>query len=130
VGKKTSNEQIVAELEEVYGKGVVHIRTVQRWTDKFANRQEDFNDVPKPGRPRLTEEVGRIQEILKDKPFASQKAMARELSIRPSAMKRLLTEDLGMRKVSFKWIPHKLTDLQKGVRVPCKDSCVGSPRVT
>jgi transposase len=80
----------------VYGKGVVHIHTVQGWIDKFANGQEDLNDVPRPARPRLTEEVGRIQEIRQDNPFASQKAIAREPTIHPSTVKRILTEDLGM----------------------------------
>jgi hypothetical protein len=55
--------------------------------------------------------------MLEDDPFSSKKAIARELSIHPSTVKRKLTENLGMRKVSFKWIPHKLTDLQKAARV-------------
>jgi hypothetical protein len=51
----TPDEDILAQLEIAYGKGITNLKTVQCWTAKFRNVKTDLDDEPKPERPRGNE---------------------------------------------------------------------------
>jgi hypothetical protein len=84
---------------------------------RFAAGEESLEDLPRSDRPRSDENVALITKLLADDPYFSQKRIVTILSISPTTVKRILFEELSLRKVNLKWIPHRLCDEQKSERV-------------
>jgi hypothetical protein len=55
--------------------------------------------------------------VIEDNPYISQKKIAQPLSFHYDIMKRLIPEELGLRRANFKWVSHILTANQKLERV-------------
>jgi histone-lysine N-methyltransferase SETMAR len=84
---------------------------------RFAAGDETLEDLPRSRRPRSGSNIALITQLLTDDPYLSQKMIATILSISSTTVKKIFLEDLSLRKVNFKWIPHRLSDDQKQERV-------------
>jgi hypothetical protein len=60
---------------------------------------------------------GAIVILLSDEPFPSVRVPAVRLSLTHQTIKRILVNDLGMRKFVRRWIPHDLSDPNRRERV-------------
>jgi hypothetical protein len=109
--------EISREVCDVYGQAVLSLRTVERWLARFAAGDETLEHLPRSGRPRSDSNIALITQLLIDDPYLSQKMIAMILSISSTTVKKILLEDLSLRKVNFKWIPHRLSDDQMQERV-------------
>jgi len=58
-----------------------------------------------------------VREFIKNQPKSSLKFMEIELNISKTSIYRILTEHLGLQKVCARFVPHKLTDVQKLLRI-------------
>lgn len=115
--KGLNNASILQELEDVYGQGCVTIFFVKKWTNMFSNGRESVEDLPRAGRPKIDGLVPRIQEILDEVPFISTKQLSLALGHHHATVKKVMIEEMGLKKVNFKWIPHKLTERNTDERV-------------
>jgi hypothetical protein len=84
---------------------------------RFAAGEKGLEDRPRNGRPHSDQNIGFIAQLLVDDPYLSQKAIARILSIHQPTIEWTLLEEFSLRKVNFKWIPHRLNEGQKQERV-------------
>jgi hypothetical protein len=109
--------KISREVDNVYGQDAPCLRTVQRLVTRFAAGEEGLEDCPRGDRPLSDQNIGFIAQLLVDDPYLSQKTIAGILSIHQATVKRILLEELSLRKVNFKWIPHHLNERQKQERV-------------
>ena len=100
-----------ADLQKVYGNGVLKYATVCNWVSRFNDGRESIENDPRVGRPvsvfatvkTLIEEDARytVQEI-------------EELSgIHSSSVLKILCERLRLRKICARWVPYLLIDKQK-----------------
>jgi hypothetical protein len=55
--------------------------------------------------------------MIEENPYLSQKKIAQALFLCQDIVKRLITEDLTLRRINFKWVPHIITASQKLERV-------------
>ena len=88
-----------------------------RGSERF---REDVEDDPKSGRPttsRTNENVERVREKVRSDRRLTVRMIADELSMNSERVWRIITEDLGMRKVCAKMVPRLLNDGQKENRV-------------
>jgi AraC-like DNA-binding protein len=108
-----SNGQIMSQIKEMYSDGVIHLRSVQRWTHDFAARGTEFDALPRHGRLTDSENADRIRELLESEPYISQETLSRRLNLHHNTVHRILAEEFGLCKVNFKWIPHSLTESHK-----------------
>jgi hypothetical protein len=115
--KHIPNQAILAELEEVYGKDVISLRAVEKWTTTFDGRGTEFADLPWFGRPRDTGKVNTVRAWVEGEGCLSQKKIAQMLRVHYDAVKCLLHDDFDMRKGNFEWVPHPLDRSQKAVPV-------------
>jgi histone-lysine N-methyltransferase SETMAR len=115
--KGTSNQAIFSKLQRVYGTNAPTLRAIQKWTANFANGRSELADLPRPGRPRDPGNVDAVRELIESEGFLSQKQIGHMLGFHHDTVKRILCEDLQMRKVNCKWIPHTLSSSQKAARV-------------
>ena len=112
-------------LQEVYGDATMSRTRIFEWHKRFREGREDVEDDPKSGRPttsRTNENVERVREKVRSDRRLTVRMIADELSMNSERVWRIITEDLGMRKVCAKMVPRLLNDGQKENRVQvCQD---------
>ena len=112
-------------LQEVYGAATMSRTPIFEWHKRFREGREDVEDDPKSGRPttsRTNENVERVREKVRSDRRLTVRMIADELSMNSERVWRIITEDLGMRKVCAKMVPRLLNDRQKENRVQvCQD---------
>lgn len=115
--KGRSNKEITSEIDAVYGDDAPSLRTVQKWTKLFNEGKEDLDDAPRSGRPPKEFLVTKVRTLLEENPFFSQKKIAKTLEVDQRTIHHILSENLGLTRVNFRWIPYSLNDTQKESRV-------------
>ncbi|CAF1510471.1 unnamed protein product, partial [Rotaria sp. Silwood1] len=116
--------QIHDKLTTAYGQGVVSYCTVTRWIQRFSNEQESFEDNPRSGRPitAITQQnIDAVKDLVNDDPHISIDYIAAILDISHGSVDAILKQHLGLRKITSKWVPHKLTQEQRQRRI---DICI------
>ena len=112
-------------LQEVYGDATMSRTRIFEWHKRFREGREDVEDDPKCGRPttsRTNENVERVREKVRNDCHLTVRMIADELSMNSERVWKIITEDLGMRKVCAKMVPRLLNDGQKENRVQvCQD---------
>jgi hypothetical protein len=51
----TPDKDILAQLEKDYEEDIVNVKMARCWASKFCSGRTDFDNEPKPGRPRHKE---------------------------------------------------------------------------
>ncbi|CAD6995255.1 unnamed protein product [Ceratitis capitata] len=93
---------------------------VYKWFTRFKNGREDLNDSPRAGRPETSnraELVEKVSEIIGIDANFTTRMSAEKLNTSKNTICRILTEDLGKRKICARFVPHKLNDDQKIARI-------------
>lgn len=107
-------------MKQVYGDDCLSRSRVHEWYSRFKEGREDLNDGEHVGQPKFVitkDSIETVREFVKEQPKSSLKFMEMELDISKSSIYRILTEHLGYRKVCARFVPHKLTDDQKLLRI-------------
>jgi len=117
--KGLTNAAIFDEINAVYGTEcrVASLSTVKYWTGQFRSGRVSLVDEVRSGRPRIPNLVEQVSAMMEENPYISQKKLARAFSVDPATMRRILSEDLNLVRVNFRWIPHRLSPAQKEARV-------------
>jgi hypothetical protein len=92
-------------LTEAYGADAMKKVSVLGWHKMFKDGPEDVKDDKRTGRPktnRTDEKVENEQKLVCSDRRLSLKMMAEELNLDRETVRKILTKDLGMRKVSAK----------------------------
>ena len=116
--------QIHDELTAAYGQGVVSYSTVAHWIDRFSSGRESLDDDPRNGRPLsiITQQnIDAVQDLVNDDPHISIDYIATILDISHGSVDTILKQHLGLRKISSRWVPHKLNQQQRQQRI---DICI------
>ena len=98
-------------MKKVYGDDCMSRTQVSTWLTRFRNGREDFNDNLRPGHPEVSnraELVEKVGEIIGIDANFTTKMLAEELNTSKNTIWRILTEDLGKRKVCARFVPHQL----------------------
>jgi hypothetical protein len=74
--KYTPNQAILSELEEVYGKDAISLRSVEKWAAAFDGERTEFADFPSSRRPRDTGRVDAALALIEGEGEISQKKIA------------------------------------------------------
>ena len=101
--------EIHSQLVKVHGEGVCTLRTVRNWVKKFEQGNFKITDCPRSGRPCRTDLTAHVQQLLDDYPFMSSYALADELGEDKTTILRVLKNQLGLTRISRRWVPHEPT---------------------
>ena len=90
--------------------------TVIKWAAEFKRERESIDDDPKYA---TTDENVEIMQnlIMCDRRRDLRSIASEEVGIRFGAVQTIITDILGMSKVSARWVPRMLTDDQKRSRL-------------
>ena len=93
---------------------------VYMWVKSFSEGREGVTDEERSGRPatsRIEENITKVRHILHENRLRTVRTIAEQLNIDRETVRKILTEDLDMRKVCAKMVPKELTEEQKQRRV-------------
>lgn len=107
-------------MQQVYGDDCLSRSRVHEWFKRFQEGRETLEDDQHVGQPKFVitpPNIEKVREFIKAEPKSSLRYMEMELNISRDSIHRILTDHLGLRKVCARFVPHKLTDDQKLLRV-------------
>jgi len=116
-------KKIHAILKETLGEHALPYATVKNWVAQFKRGDFSTFDAPRPGRPKTVttpEIIDQIHELILEDRRISVKSIAEQLGISRERVGSIIHEDLGIRKLSAKWVPKCLNADQKRQR--CQSS--------
>ncbi|KAI6649858.1 Transposase [Oopsacas minuta] len=108
---------ILIDLEVVYGDASLSYTTVKEWTKRFHEGRESLKDEERIGPPRSAVTSSNTSEIrwrVKEDPHITVEELVMSVGISTGAVHFVLIDELKDNKVSSRWIPHSLTKDQKG----------------
>ena len=114
--KGESNQFIADSLQEVYGPDAYSLEKVKYWTHQFKLGRTNVDNNKSTGKPPLDYLDANILKVLTDYPFSSVRSIAEVLKEPRSTIYEHLTESLGLKNYSLKWVPHELTCVMKQKR--------------
>ena len=117
--------EIGKELDKVYKDDTLPYRTVTKWVAQFRDLERDFEDSLGMGRPFTSttdQNIEAVQRIVMCDRQISVRRLAYELAIPTTAVYEIISNHLGMKKVSTKWEPKLLTSIQRS-QIVVKGSC-------
>ena len=107
-------------LLQVYGDNAMKKTAVYKWVKRFSEGRESVTDEERSGRPatnRTEENIAKVRHILRENRRLTVRSIAEQVNIDRETVRKILTEDLDMRKVCAKMVPKELTEEQKQRRV-------------
>lgn len=107
-------------MKKVYGDDCLSRSRLHEWFTRFKEGRESLEDDPHVGQPKSVitpDTIEKVRQFIKNEPKSSLRYMGMDLNMSDTSIYRILTEHLNMRKVCARFVPHKLTDDQKLLRI-------------
>jgi len=93
---------------------------VYKWVKRFSEGRESVNDEESSGRPatsKTEENIAKVRQIVRVNRRLTVRSIAEQVNIDRETVRKILTEDLDMRKVCAKLVPKDFTEKQNQRRV-------------
>ena len=88
-------------LVQVYGDNAMKNTAVYKWVKRFSEESESVTDEERSGRPaksRTEENVAKVRQIASENRRLTVRSIAQQVNIDRETIRKILTEDLDMRK--------------------------------
>jgi len=120
-----SGNKIREMLVQVYRDNAMKKTAVYKWVKRFYEERESVTDEERSGQPatsRTEENTAKIRQIVCENRQLTVRSIVEQVNIDRETVRKILTEDLDMRKVCANMVPKELTEEQKQRRVTiCQD---------
>jgi len=93
---------------------------VYKWMERFSEGRESITDEERKRRSatsRTEENIAKVRQILRENRRLTVRSIAEQVNIYRETVRKIVTEDLDMRKVCAKMVPNELTEERKQKRV-------------
>ena len=108
-----------AELQQALGNRSLPYRTVARWVGAFKEGRESTGHLPRSGRSVSANKdvsVAVVEQCLVEDRRWIVLELAQHTGIPASSVHLILWQDLNVKKLAAKWVPHHLTEVQNCTR--------------
>ncbi|XP_063394736.1 histone-lysine N-methyltransferase SETMAR-like [Cydia fagiglandana] len=120
-----NKKTIKVEMDCVYRESAPSLSTIQKWSSEFKRGRESIEDDPRPGRPVVAtsqENIDKVEKLILEDGRVKVKSIAQVTNLSIGIVHDIIHDHLNMSKVSARWVPRMLTQLQKDMRVArCSD---------
>ncbi|CAF4222144.1 unnamed protein product [Rotaria sp. Silwood2] len=109
-----------ARLVQAWGEQAPSDHTVFNWFREFQRDNFSVQDAPHSGRPSTSvneQTIDAVRKIIEDDSHSTYQQIQNILGISFTAINSIIHDYLNLRKVCALWVPHKLTDDQKQLRI-------------
>ena len=113
-------KEIHEELCDAWGDDCPSYSTVAEWTRRFREGRVSVEDDCRIGRPitsRTDENIDLIRTLIEENPHVSIRYLAFDTGISYGTISSIIHDDLKLKKLCARWIPHELTEQGKKQRV-------------
>jgi hypothetical protein len=114
--REKTKTQIVTKLEQGYHQDALRLQAIEKWAARFRARWETVEDDERPGMPHQNDFCDTVLRFVKRQPHSSSREISKAVYSPRTKILRVL-DDLGPRFFAPRWIPHRLSDVQKADRV-------------
>lgn len=118
--KGNTPSQIKDELDSVYGDSAPSFTTVKFWAAEFKRGRRSLEDDERPGRPKTVttnDNIAKVHQLVLDDRRIKVREIAEIMKMSKETVCHILNQDLGMRKLSARWVPRLLTLDHKRARM-------------
>ena len=98
---------------EAYGEDCTSRACVFECHKRFSEGSESVKDDDRPGRPHTDDNIEKVRDVIRKDRRLGVRAVAEEVSLDRENVRRILREELNMRKVCAKMVRRLLSDEQK-----------------
>ncbi|CAH2013730.1 unnamed protein product [Acanthoscelides obtectus] len=106
--------------QRVFRNEAPHQSTVSRWYGEFKRGRVSLSDDPRVGAPKTAvtqQNVDALRKLIIEDRHVTYREIEASLKISKTSIQKNLHEELGVRTLVSRWIPHLLTEEQKAARV-------------
>jgi hypothetical protein len=106
-------------IKKVFGVGSMSETQIKLWYSRFKDGREFVESDRRSGRPstsRTPENVESVRAAIKENRRLTVRELEEDLGIPRTIVSRILTEDLGKKRVAEKIVPRLLSRKQKEFR--------------
>ncbi|CAH1975670.1 unnamed protein product [Acanthoscelides obtectus] len=118
--RQLSQQECAAELLTVFGNEAPHQSIISRWYGEFKRGRVSLSDDPRVGAPKtavIQENFDAVRKLIIEDGHVTYREIEASLKISNTSVQKISHEELGVRKLVSRWIPHLLTEEQKAARV-------------
>jgi transposase len=122
----TPNE-IHLKFIKVYGDSSTSFSTIKKWPAEFKRGRTSLEDDPCEGHPKsatTTEIIEQVHDMVLDDRRMKVHEIAEAIGISKECAGYILHEELDMKKLCARWVPHWLTADQKRTRMKISEQCL------
>ena len=101
-----SDNEIREMLVQVYGDNATKKTAVYKWVKRFSEGRESVTHEERSGWPatsRSEENIAKIRQIVCENLLLTVRSIAEQVNIDRETVRKILTDDLDMRKVCANW---------------------------
>ena len=113
-------KQTEKELKEVHKDDGPAYSTITRWASEWKRGRRTIRDASRSGRPAdaaTLENITRIQKLIENDRRLTIKQISKKMNISRGTVHTILHEEMGLSKLSARWVPKTLSNLDKANRV-------------
>jgi len=102
-------------LVQVYWDNAMKKTAVYNWVKRFSEGRESVTDEERSGRTttsRTEENIAKVRQIVRKNRRLAVRSIVEQVYIDRETVRKILAEDLDMRKVCAKMVPKELTEEQ------------------
>lgn len=114
-----SSAETVRIIRKVFGDDAMSAAQIKVWHKRFKDGRESVESDPRSGRPatsRTPENVERVRAAVSQGRRLTVRELEADLGIPKTTVSQILTQDLGLKRVTAKFVPQLLLPEQKGHR--------------
>ncbi|XP_030750150.1 protein GVQW3-like [Sitophilus oryzae] len=118
--KGNTPTQIKHELDSVYGDSAPSFTTVKFRAAEFKRGRKSLGDDERSGRQKTAitdDNIAKVHQMVLDNRRIKVREITEVMNISKECVCHILNQELGMRKMSARWVPRLLTLDQKRVRM-------------
>ena len=118
--KGLTPKDIHADMVATLGDDAPALSTTQKWAAEFKRGRQSLEDDPRSGCPATAtseENIDRVHLMVMDDRRLTVSHIANAIGISHERVENILHKELGMSKVSGRWVPRLLTPDQRHTRL-------------
>ena len=101
------HDSVTKDLQQACVASALPYRTVARWVRAFKEEHENVSNMPWSGHPPVSDEdVHIVSALMKMDQNFTIRELAQKTGLAPSTVLHILKDQLRMRKIVPRWVPH------------------------
>lgn len=115
-----STQECSEKLQRALGEQAPSLTTIREWYVRFQTGHTSFEDDPREGRPHssnIQKNVDLVKHHLGEDRRVTVRELVRLTGISHGTVETILKQELHLKKVCARWIPHLLKENEKAARI-------------